>query len=496
MITLVSVLLGLPVAAGEGSDGKYTLAPRFVPGQELVYSGTVVETNLGRQGVKYEQPYELEATMLVQRFDARKHAEVGCFTVLRLPDRDPTITKRRFDNVASFHFDQVKVSQYGLAKWGLGVVGDAHIALPPDGQTPWEMSYLLEIPDQPVQTGGSWTLRRPGQPIVVCQVAGPESANGEPCVKIVCHQQSQNWTTKNLSVTAWRNSTTVWIGQKNGLVQRVRREYQVREPGDLECSRTTLADYSQVSNLQYAGPELLERTADFESGVKAQMDYEKLSVTDRTAKSHLASIASQLKFALEKAHSTPYRPALVELAKMVETSQEHVGHVRRPAPLTITAAKQGAAVGKKARHFVIHDVEKDESMTLRKLHGKAVVVVFVDPENILSQRALKTAMEASSGDGPRAEVYAVCATTEPKAIEEMKQRVFGSYRVCKLNAIDRAYGVDVMPHIVFIDADGILRGNYHGYGPELHTALAKEVSLHGKPAEKMSKKDAKSSFFR
>ena len=75
MNVLTVFVVSVAVAAGK-NDAGWKLTPQLLPGQEVVYTGKIVQTNFGAEGVKYEQPFQLETTMLVLDNDTKKNAEV------------------------------------------------------------------------------------------------------------------------------------------------------------------------------------------------------------------------------------------------------------------------------------------------------------------------------------------------------------------------------------------------------------------------------------
>jgi hypothetical protein len=492
------LVAGLSLPTVDSTDGGYKLTPKYHVGQEVVYSGTLIESYIGKQGARYEQPYDLETTMLVSRIDARGNSEVGCFTIARLPSAGGDIENKGFDDVASFHFDQIKISPRGTPTWNLGAVRGAHIMMPADGIANWELGYLVEAPEEPVAVGGIWTIQRAGQPNVICRLAGSEGVDGEPCVKIVCTQQLPTWTNKIISQPTWRADTIAWVSQKNSLVYRLSRVHQVREPGDDQPSRKVTVNYNQASNLVYHGPELQERTFDLDTAAAAQSEYEKVAArtSERSPRNHLASIRHQLKSALEKPYATPYRSALEEMAKRVEDAEKHASSTTKQVA-TMPPALATASIGRKARPLAIQDLEKDELVTLKSLKGRAAAIVYVDPDSPLSTRALDAVVKCSKTPKGMVDIYAVSTKTDSESIQQMKRLAPGEYRICKPQAIDRGYGMAGAPHTIIIDADGILRTNFSGFGPELGVSVTQEVGAHGNPIEKIgSKTDKKSSFWR
>ena len=96
----VSLLFG----PARPQDASWRLTPRLGVGMELEYFGVIIETS-NAPSAKYEQTFEVQASMLVMDVDAKRNAELGCLTVVRHPDRRSKAAKDNFDDVARFHFE-------------------------------------------------------------------------------------------------------------------------------------------------------------------------------------------------------------------------------------------------------------------------------------------------------------------------------------------------------------------------------------------------------
>ncbi|MGL5097730.1 MAG: hypothetical protein ACRDD1_19250, partial [Planctomycetia bacterium] len=223
--TVVAYWLAATAAADGG--GTWRLQPRYLPGEEQVYRGTLTEISVS-EGVRFEQPFDLEMIALTLDTDSKKTSVVGCFTVRKLPTTaDEKAAKT--ENIVSSHFAKVKVNPQGGAGWAdTGAAFD----LAPDGIPAWELGSFVETPAEAVSVGKQWVLNPAGQPPVVCKVVEAESVLGSPCVKIACTQASPNWSAADVDLAAWSNETTVWIDRKTGLPMRLHRKFDVRKPGD------------------------------------------------------------------------------------------------------------------------------------------------------------------------------------------------------------------------------------------------------------------------
>jgi hypothetical protein len=475
-MTIAWTLLLVPAWA-DAPDGGVKLAPKYTEGQEIVYSGTIIETCSRAPGVTYEQPYDVEMTALVMQMDAKRNAEVACYTVVKMPTQDADADQKSMEDVSTFHFDMMRVSPQGIATWMAGPMKGKTPMPTPSGQAPWELGCFMQVPAEPVVKGTQWTIQSEGQPPVKCTAMGPEPVDGEPCMKIACMQQSPTWTLKNASQPAWQCESMVWMTMKKGMVYKVIRTFTARDAHETTPSRTVKTMYTQATNIVFNGPEMQARTTDFEAALKAQIEWEKLASgkSDRAPKNQIGSVRHQLQFALDKSLASPYRMAMKEMLRVAQEAEKNVV-LSKPA-LPPSMPHMAAVVGKRARHLAVRDMESNEMLTLKDFKGKCVVLVYCDPESALSQKALETVVQSTRTAKESAEVYAVCTKTDKETMDALKMAVPSGYKVCKAQAMDRSYGMIAMPHTIMIDKDGVLRANFLGYGPELGASIAQQMDL-------------------
>jgi hypothetical protein len=475
----------------DSPDESAKLSPKYATGQEIVYSGSILETCTGAKGVTYEQPYDLEMTALVSQMDAKRNAEMACYTIVKMPNQDAEAPQKSMEDVATFHFDMIRVSPQGTATWMAGPMKGMAPTPTPTGQSPWELGCFLQVPDEPVAKGMQWTIKSEGQPPVKCTAMGKETVDGELCMKVACMQESPTWSMKTSSQQAWQCETTVWVMMKKGMVYKVARTFHGRDAGEESPNRCVKTTYTQATNIVYNGPELMGRTTDFEAALKAQLDWEKLASgkSERSPRNHIGAVRHQLKFALDKSVASPYRMAMHEMLRVAEAAEKTVS-LSRPA-LPPPMPHMVAVVGKKARHLAVREIESSEMLTLKSFKGKCVVLVYCDPESPLSCRALNTVMKSATGLKGSAEVYAVCAKTDSATVETLKRAVPGGYKICKAQAMDRSYGMIAMPHTIMIDKEGMLRANFLGYGPELGPSIAQQVEMQGGKVEQIGNQPGK-----
>ncbi|QDU63125.1 hypothetical protein Pan216_40000 [Planctomycetes bacterium Pan216] len=465
MNTLACMALGLVIAAG---GEQWTIRARWLVGQEVSYKGSIVESGFGTAGATYQQPVQLETSLLVLDLNASGIAQAASYTVTKMPDQ--ILSSPRAGETQQFrsvHFDMVKIDLNGLATWA---TNDANVLLPSEGMAPWELGFLVEMPKRPIKKGERWVTRRPGQPLIRYQVHGQESVRGIPCVKVKMRQESGNWSKRDVGLTAWRSKTTAWIDPKTGFTERIERLFEVRKPADREPSRRIEVHYDAISKLRYHGPIFQDRQADLVAGFEAQRELDRnIAAAGPASRRKIETVRSKLESVMNNVNKTPYRPAIAALKQRATMALEETD----PVTLSVRSRRRSVAkIGSKAKSLVVRNAETDESLSVRKMKGTPLVLVFVDPDSDLSLGALSLAVESVKAQGDQG-ILLVAIANEVNAttVKAMHENVPGDYVVASGPVIDSSYGVDARPHTIIIDAAGYLRGNYVGFGPELPSEL-------------------------
>lgn len=492
----VLVAIGLALANPRLEETTYKIAPKLGVGQELEYRGAMVRSTLGGEGARYEQPYDLETTMLVLDVDAKRVAEVGCYTVLRLQDHGFSRSKGSLEGAVQVHFGLVKVAPTGKTSWA---ESGAEIALSPNADVPFELGFLIETPEEAVSTGTSWVAIRAGEPNVRCRVLGTEKLGSVQCVKIAMNQESPNWENPHHALPAWRRETTAWMDAREGVVYRYERTQEIRPAGAEEPSRRVDVKMKLSSNLRFHGPLFIERSADFRAAYKMQSGLERaLARLEKTPPSRIESLRQEMKYTLDKPYRTPYRPAMERMMAQAEAAAKEAG---RPSVEPATARRSlPDPVGRKARPFTVRCVETNQTITLKEIAGKPTILLFVEPESSLAARSIRATLDAMQPLGAGApDLLVVAKDADEEKIAAMREQAPGKYSVCTGSALDRRQGVSGSPHLLYIDAQGVVRASVSGFGQEfradLEKALAEKPAPAGPPAG-AARSDAKKNFLR
>lgn len=447
---------------------SWQLQPKYLPGQEVVYDGRVHESR-SINGVESVSDQRLTVRALVLEKNSRGVAKLGCCTILK---RVSAVASKpgELDDALSIDFEIIEVEPSGLAKWkSTGIDGSPAAREAIEA----ELGFLVEFPEKGLKTGEKWTIRPEGEPVVAASVVGPESIIGTRCVAVRLQQESQNWANPDNLVPAWRLETNVWVDDKSKAVFQLERTYETRRPGGESVVRRV--SYRQASNVRYHGNILQQQTSDFRTVYNAFERLRSAVALTRPAERmrELASVRRDLKAAMQQLYSTPHRAAIERIDQMAEAA-ESKDEMEDGA--IVLAGRREAVVGTAAPSFALRRLDTGETVTRKTTKGKSIVMVFIEPDNDLSVRALQTVLDVvGEGEGSPL-VFAICEDADETHHARLRESVPGPYVLCAGQGADGAYGIDGSPHVVFIDQNGILRINQVGFGPELRTTMVKTMS--------------------
>lgn len=464
MLTTLMLVGSLAVAAQPAERPEWTLTPRLVRGQELVYRGTAAEVNLGR-GVHFSKNYRIDIRALV--LDVKNEAlELAVQT--RIAQQQPTAADRPDEAPAgTVRLEVVEFS-------GNGRIGSPSAAAWFDstGPSTLELGFVLEAPRLGVTLGETWSIEYPNQPPLLVKVAGQESLGNIACVKVQVEQQSPEWVNPRADKPAWRRSETVWITPRLGIAQRLVRILEVREPAHREATFRLTTQYDLESSLRYEGQFLEDRRREILAIRQFEDNIRTLLPKAAQNSASLKQLAARIEQFAEKHPATPYREALERSKRFALDASEN----RLPPALLGPQAHSRLAVGRPAPDFLVHDVRTGEAISLRKCHGRAVLMVFFLPHAESTRLFLGFLQELAERHGDKELLIIGFAMTEDaEKTAEMLERMQIRFPTCAGKSLRLSYEVEATPRFVILDPTGIVRAAFTGWGPEIPPAITEAI---------------------
>jgi len=462
------LLLACALSVAQPPDrSAWHLQPQLAQGQELVYSGTFTE-EAQTPGVHFQRTYRMELHVCVLDAGPRK-SQVAFLTVLALkanrPERDPSAPA-----TTSVRLELAEVDDCGCVHGRPG----SNLAVPLEGAPTAECGAFVETPTTRVAVSQFWEAAEPGRPPRTWRLAGTEAVAGATCVKLVGQQQSDDWNNPRADRSAWRRQDIIWLSPQLGIAYRVERVLERRDPArEMPTHRAVLA-YELDSRLTYPGELFVARRQEIQ---QAQKFFEEASQLLREPTSHRAQIEAELKriaFHLEAQPPTPYRKAVLQIQRRLEAARR--GEVAPEASTEeATLPAQVAAVGRPGPDFVATNLLNGKSARLQRLLGRPLLICFYNPATETGEEVLRFAQGLCERHPNRILVLGMAVTDDTECVRKQHAALKLSFPVLDGNGLHLTYEVKETPRLVLMDAEGIVRGLYTGWGPQSSQEITGEL---------------------
>jgi peroxiredoxin len=460
-------LIGCALALGQSPpSSEWLLMPRLTRGQELVYRGTFTEEVRG-PGVQFDRTYRLETRAFVLDAPARG-LDVSFLTVLKVRSNQPG---RVEDNApSSVRLELGRVDLQGR------ITADPGVSLLPalEGPATIECGAFVEAPHGRIALEQHWDVGEAGRGKRTWTAIGTDSINGISYLKLQGVQQSDDWDRPRADHTAWRRRDLVWMTPKLGVAFRVERTIERREPAHSEPSQRSVARYELESTLQFPGSLFEDRRREI---LQARTFYEAalplLSNPGKYPAKTFDALLGRIGNHLENQPPTPYRDAILQVRRRIEAGK------RGETPPVLPAAEETAAptvavYGQHAPDFVATDLTTHKSERLSQHFGKPILLVFYSPTSLTAEEVLRFAQGLATAH--RDLVVLGCAVSDEADVVNKQRADLGlTFPLLAGKGLRLTFSVDATPKLIVLDASGIVRANYVGWGVETPDGVAAEV---------------------
>jgi peroxiredoxin len=189
----------------------------------------------------------------------------------------------------------------------------------------------------------------------------------------------------------------------------------------------------------------------------------------------LEALLSKINHHVENQPPTPYREAVLQVKRRAESARRGESP---PNPLPsegATAVVAVAALGQPAPDFVAPDFLGRESARLRRWQGRPVLMVFYSPTSPMATELLRFAQAVHEDFREQVAVVALAMSEDAERVRKQHASLHLSYPVLNGKGLRISYAVDVTPRLVLLDAGGVVRGIYVGWGSETPVEVLAEV---------------------
>lgn len=467
--TLCLFACALVAAQQPAGSGDWQIVPRLNRGEELVYRGTYTEEATGR-GVQFKRGQRLEHRVFI--LDATpKGLDAALFTIIK-EQLARTVSEAKSSQPVSVRLEVARVSPRGRVT---DAGQDVSFPMPLESAASIETGSFVELKHVGLRVGEGWEIVEPGRPPQAWKVVGTEAVNGTTCIKLIGIQQADEWDAPRGDRPAWRRMDTVWLAPNLGVALRFERAIEHREPGRREASQRMVTEYTLENRMSYgqlAEDRRREIMLVYQLGERIKPH---LKEPQKSNPQMFDEVLSRIAQHMEKQPATPYRQAMVHFQRRVEAARRGeavpVGYHEEAAspPTTI-------ALGQPAPDFVTTDLSKREGTRLRKLLGKPILMVFYNPVSRNAQDVLKFAQQIGDMHRPDVIVIGMAVSDDADLVLKQGDDLKLTFPLLSGQGLRLTYAVDATPKLVVLDAHGIVRGAYVGWGREVPDLVREELA--------------------
>jgi peroxiredoxin len=446
---------------------EWVIAPRLSKAQELVYRGTFTEEATGG-GVQFNRIFRLESRVFVLDTPA-KGAEVAFLTVLK--SRETPSNAAKGDAAAeSVRLDLAHVDLQGVVTAEPGT----SLTVPLEGPPTLEVGAFAAVPEGKFAADSTWETAEEGRPARFWRAVGSDMVNGVRCLKLEGVQKSDDWDRPRGDRIAWRRTDQVWLAPRLGVACRVQRVIERRDPGRRDPTYKSVLDYDQEEPMQYPGRLYDERQREIVQAHAFSAAAAPLLLTPAKHGPELAALLNRIAYHLDRQPQTPYREAIFQIKRRVETAQ------RGETPPVVAAevkpeAPSVAAVGATAPDFMAPNLAASGMFRLRQTRGKPVLLVFYNPASPTTPGVLAYAQKINDSHSKDLTVLALSVSGDVDAIKKQRVALKATFPILDGSGLHISYGVEGTPKLMVLDGNGVVRGDYVGWGRETPGAVMNEL---------------------
>ncbi|MGE3809805.1 MAG: TlpA family protein disulfide reductase [Gemmataceae bacterium] len=464
---LGGLLAPAQVPALQQGPVPYLLTPRLARAQELVYRGSYAEETTGN-GVRNSRSYDLDTRLLVLDVNDTG-ADVAFLTTLKLQRKKGALDT---PDPGSVRLELARLDPQGRLTSPAGTSLLASLT----GPSTIDCDAVIEVPRHRVAIDQGWEVAESGRPPHSWMVVGTENVAGTLCIKLAGLQQSADWSRPRADHTAWRRTDLVWLSPKLGVAVKVERTIERREPARQEPTQRFSARYELESGLVYPRQLLEDRLRDINQYTAlARLAAPVLGQVGKARADAVDPLLMKIKLHTDGQPATPYRPALDQLRRQLEASKRgelaFVPENAGPKPVSV------ATVGRPAPDFIVPNLiregEHAEMVRLHRLLGKPTLLLFYSPDSRFVHEILRFAQKIH--DGKSVQVLALAFSDERDVVVKQYNEMSLTVPLLAGKGLRHTYGVEATPRLVVIDGDGVVRGTFTGWGPEIPGSVLAEL---------------------
>ena len=347
------------------------------------------------------------------------------------------------------------------------------LTVPLEGPPTLECGAFAAVPEGKFAANSTWETPEDGRPTRFWRAVGSDMVNGVRCLKLEGVQKSDDWDKPRGDRASWRRTDRVWLAPRLGVACRVQRVIERREPGRRDPTYKSVLDYDQEEPMQYPGRLYDERQREIVQAHAFSEAAAPLLAAPAKNGPQLAALLNRIAYHVDRQPQTPYREAIFQVKRRVEAAQRG-----ETPPATATEEKPEApsvaVVGGAAPDFMAPNLVASGSFHLRQTRGKPVLLVFYNPTSPTTADVLEYAQKLSDSFKD-VSVLALSVSGDVDAIKKQRGALKLTFPVLDGSGLHISYGVEGTPKLMLLDGNGVVRGDYVGWGSETPGAVMNEL---------------------
>jgi hypothetical protein len=185
-------------------------------------------------------------------------------------------------------------------------------------------------------------------------------------------------------------------------------------------------------------------------------------------------VLERLQYYQDRYPPTPYRQALAQVKRLAEAGKRGESPPLLPAE-PVQPVAHVIATGRPAPDFLARDFVTQDSTRLKNWLGRPIALIFYNPHSSSVEQVLRFAHRVDSQLGERVHVLTLAVSDDAQTILAQRERLRLYVPVLSGTGLRLSYAVEATPKLVVLDAAGIVRSSYVGWGPETPAAVLNDL---------------------